>query len=117
MSEEQSQKNSQVVRTSIGLGKEVVETLEHLAEIEKTNRTTIVNQILSVVCASSVSEGFETEKEKADLNTAQMLEKIIKLYLDLVNSPEVERLAKKTFRTHDLMIRQLVQKGIQLYED
>lgn len=46
-----------------------------------------------------------------------MLEKTIKLYLELVDSPEVERLAKKTFRTHELMIRQLVKKGIQLYED
>jgi N-dimethylarginine dimethylaminohydrolase len=62
-------------------------------------------------------EGFEIEKEKAELNTAQMLEKIVKLYLELVESPKVEQLAKKTFRIHELMIRQLVKKGIQFCED
>lgn len=109
--------NTPVVRTSVALNEDVIETLERLAEAEKTNRTTLINQILSVVCASSVSEGFEIEKEKAELNTAQMLAKIIKLYLELVESPEIEKLAQKTFRTHELMIRQLVKKGIQLYED
>lgn len=118
MSSELVQKdNSRVVRTSVALNEEVVKTLDRLAELEQTNRTTVINQILSVVCSSSVSSGLDAEKEKAELNIAQMLQKIIKLYLELIGSSEVERLAQRTLRSHDQMIRQLVRKGIQLYDD
>ena len=50
------------------------------------------------------------EKEQAKLNTAQMLERIIELYLELVNSPEIEHLSRTTFRSKPQMIRQLGMK-------
>ena len=94
-----------------------MQKLDQLALIEKTNRTTVINQILSVIFSSSVSEEFEAEKELAKLNTAQMLERIIELHLELVNSPSLGKLAEKTFRDKHQMVRQLVKKGIQLYDD
>ena len=99
------------------LDSSVMEKLDELVLLEKTNRTTIINQILSVVFTSPVSKEFETEKELTKLNTAQMLERIIELHLELVNSPSLEELAERTFRDKHQMIRQLVKKGIQLYDD
>lgn len=110
-------KNASVVRSSVALDKDVIETLDRLAQQEQTNRTAVINQILSVVCSSPVSEAFELEKEKAELNTAQMLSRTIALYLELVESPKIETLAKKTHRDKLQMIRHLVQKAVFLYDD
>ena len=113
----QKPKKSLVVRSSVAIDQEVMEKLDELALIEKTNRTTVIKLILTVVCSYPVSKAFEAEKEYAKLNTAQMLERIIELYLELVSSPEIEKLSQTTFRSKPQMIRQLVRKGIQLYDD
>ena len=119
MSESESKKKAKkhIARTSIGIDEDVLAEIDRLAILEKTNRTTVINQILSVICTSSVSQDFEAKKEMLDLNTAQMLKKTIELYLELTDSPQIEKLASKTFRHPEQMVRHLVNKGIRLYED
>ena len=115
MSEKSPENKREYIRTTVLLRVETLDFLDAQSKKELTNRSTIVNQILSEICSPEIFGQIQVQAEENKTNIAQLISKILALYFELSGSQEVKDLSKKTYRERDNMIRHLIRRGIQSY--